>query len=531
MNKQFLAFAVSAFCSCSYAQNVLLNPSASQTVSQPSGTMLSVNRLEGIRYADQFPGSDIGAKINAAYADCPGAGCRIRVPAGNFVFSTSIACSVLNKPCVIEGDPGGLVTLTYSGTATAVTLDWGSGHLSSAGIRDIALVGPGQSSTAKGVVLGATNSLDQAVISGLLIQGFGTCIENDNNSFLTTIEKSSISRCNKGLDFVSGSENTRLVDCLIFQNAIGVNIPAWPVDLYGQDVSFDDNTTVALFLGVASPQTDVPSSFQCFGCHFENAGGGTAQYVTVPAGNARVEIYGGQMLDDVSATSPASPQFISFAGMYLTVHGTEFWSAGRPKPQIVDTAGAWQPNLMLEPTIVGSGVIAADYTPGYSAGRIWDVPNRTDVSTPVQTARLINYDLIVSGSISKGSGSFLIDHPMDPKNKYLEHSFVESPDMLDVYTGTALLDSHGEAGVRLPDYFQALNRDFRYELTCIGAYAPVFIKKEISNNEFTIAGGRPKIQVSWIVTGVRKDAYAIKHPIVVERDKPESGPQANSDQK
>ena len=51
----------------------------------------------------------------------------------------------------------------------------------------------------------------------------------------------------------------------------------------------------------------------------------------------------------------------------------------------------------------------------------------------------------VTGSLSKGAGSFKIDHPLDPANKYLYHSFVESPDMLNIYRGTVALDSKGEA--------------------------------------------------------------------------------------
>src|SRR5262245_7688863 len=38
-------------------------------------------------------------------------------------------------------------------------------------------------------------------------------------------------------------------------------------------------------------------------------------------------------------------------------------------------------------------------------------------------------NLDVIGNVSKGGGSFKIDHPLDPENKFLFHSFVESPDM------------------------------------------------------------------------------------------------------
>ena len=132
-----------------------------------------------------------------------------------------------------------------------------------------------------------------------------------------------------------------------------------------------------------------------------------------------------------------------------------------------------------------------------------------------------NGNLAVTGNLSKGSGSFRIDHPLDPANKYLSHSFVESPDMMNIYNGVVMLDPDGKATVALPDYFDALNNDFRYQLTAIGAPGPnLYIAEEISSNRFKIAGGKPGAKVSWQVTGVRHDAYAQAYRIKVEEDKP-----------
>jgi hypothetical protein len=125
----------------------------------------------------------------------------------------------------------------------------------------------------------------------------------------------------------------------------------------------------------------------------------------------------------------------------------------------------------------------------------------------------------VTGNLSKGGGSFLIDHPLDPKNKVLRHSFVESPEMRNIYEGTVLMGENGEAVVELPKYFEALNKDYRYQLTPIGDYAQLFIKKKVKDNKFVIAGGKPGLEVCWMVTGTRQDAYALKHPIVVEEEK------------
>lgn len=128
-------------------------------------------------------------------------------------------------------------------------------------------------------------------------------------------------------------------------------------------------------------------------------------------------------------------------------------------------------------------------------------------------------DMHISGNLTKGGGSFKIDHPLDPANKFLSHSFVESPDMMNVYNGNVVLDANGQTAVELPNWFEALNKDFRYQLTCIGGFAPIYIAEEISNNQFKISGGSPGLKVSWQVTGIRHDPYAEKHRIPVEEEK------------
>jgi len=128
----------------------------------------------------------------------------------------------------------------------------------------------------------------------------------------------------------------------------------------------------------------------------------------------------------------------------------------------------------------------------------------------------------ITGNLSKGGGGFKIDHPLNPENQYLSHSFVESPDMKNVYDGVVVLDANGEAWVELPAYFETLNKDFRYQLTAIGAPAPgLYVAQEIEDNRFQIAGGLPDLKVSWQVTGIRHDPYAEAHPIQVEEDKTE----------
>jgi len=157
-----------------------------------------------------------------------------------------------------------------------------------------------------------------------------------------------------------------------------------------------------------------------------------------------------------------------------------------------------------------------------ASGIVTDNSGQTLVYGPAQFTGQVVFDnsAIFLGTIYKPAGSFRIDHPLDPANKYLSHSFVESPDMMNIYNGVVLLDSRGRAEVKLPNYFEALNQDFRYQLTSIGTFAPVYVAQKIKGNSFRIAGGKPGMEVSWQVTGIRHDAYANAHRIVVEEDKP-----------
>ena len=129
--------------------------------------------------------------------------------------------------------------------------------------------------------------------------------------------------------------------------------------------------------------------------------------------------------------------------------------------------------------------------------------------------------VLITGSLSKGGGGFTIDHPLDPGAKYLRHSFVESPDMLNVYNGNITTDANGEAHVTLPHYFETLNQDFRYQLTVIGQFAQAIVSQEIANSCFTIKTDHPRVKVSWQVTGIRQDAWAMANRIVVEEEKGE----------
>jgi len=127
----------------------------------------------------------------------------------------------------------------------------------------------------------------------------------------------------------------------------------------------------------------------------------------------------------------------------------------------------------------------------------------------------------VTGPLTKLGGGFKIDHPLDPSGMYLYHSFVESPDMKNVYDGVVVTDEDGLAVVELPEWFEALNRDFRYQLTVIGRFAQAIVEEEVADNRFTIRTDTGGVKVSWQVTGIRRDAWAEANRLPVEEIKPD----------
>ncbi|TKK89562.1 hypothetical protein FDA94_09230 [Herbidospora galbida] len=136
------------------------------------------------------------------------------------------------------------------------------------------------------------------------------------------------------------------------------------------------------------------------------------------------------------------------------------------------------------------------------------------------TAAVFHGDVFVNGKLSKSLLNFRIDHPLDPAARYLNHSAVESDEIKNVYDGEVILGDEGTAEIVLPDWFEALNERFRYQLTPIGRPCPnLHVAREISANTFAVAGGEPGAKVCWQVTGVRHDPYARANPLVVESDK------------
>jgi hypothetical protein len=240
------------------------------------------------------------------------------------------------------------------------------------------------------------------------------------------------------------------------------------------------------------------------------AAGGPALFAV--GGLANATIGGGSGLLSLGGTgfgtSPGGVGLVGFGGSATTSSG----GTGGTLVGGVSTAGNGGDGLFA----VGALGVGA----GNKGGRgIVAIPGGGAGGATAGLAGEFLGDVEVSGTLSKGGGSFKIDHPLDPENKYLYHSFVESPDMMNIYNGNITTDQSGTAVVELPEWFEALNKGFRYQLTVIGTFAQAIVAEKVKGNRFTIKTTAPNVEVSWQVTGIRKDAFADKHRIPVEEMK------------
>ena len=540
---------------------------------------LQVRNLENVVYADQFPGTgnhDIGDKINQAYASCPLNGCRIKVSAGIYPYTTPIRFSTINKPVVLEGDAGetgtytgypsskGTTELYYtptSGAAITMATYGGTGS----GIRGITLFGPGFTSgmnTAIGLSL--TSDIRQSY-KDLFISGFDVGIQIGSNVYLEYFYNLQMLDNVKAISQPSGitvtGENIAFFGGVLTNKSTNLPGGGGTVPFYTNCVDFEGGQGIVVsFYNMSFDHCGVTvnipggQQFLFSGSHFENSGGATGlDFLTIGSScvSCNVILSGSDILEDL--TTGTRTELIGMGGgSRLTIVGGIYLAVGQI-PQAINSShpadavtvlGADKINNIsswvggnyasivtlnpreYQPLTVSGGPIILGGNPAIhgsitsaalGASRTWTFP---DASGTVMLSTS-DGDLTVPGDINvTGAKHFKIDHPLDPANKYLYHTSVESPDMMNIYTGTTTLDNKGEADIQLPDWFEALNRDFRYQLSCIGSFAPVYVAREIQNNTFHIAGGTSGLKVSWQVTGIRHDAYAEAHPSPVEVEKP-----------
>ena len=189
---------------------------------------------------------------------------------------------------------------------------------------------------------------------------------------------------------------------------------------------------------------------------------------------------------------------------------------------VYGTTDSLNGNINTDPGVIGVRGRSA-YGTGVAGESQFGAAVRGTATSASALAGYFEGDVEVTGNLVAGSKNFLIDHPLDPDHRRLAHASIESSEMLDLYRGTVTLDADGSATVSFPDWFEALNRDFSYQLTPIGKPAPgLYVAHEVRDGRFRIAGGPPGARVCWLVTGVRHDRFAREHPLQVEQPKPES---------
>jgi hypothetical protein len=237
---------------------------------------------------------------------------------------------------------------------------------------------------------------------------------------------------------------------------------------------------------------------------------GTAGLMGVSSGTGGVGVMA--YADNPNGNGPAAIANSAGNGNGLTANSAKGNGIEAKSNSAAPDAGVygWSPTSVTG----GTGVRAASFGPN-------GVGLRAQGGTGAGArAAILTGNVDVVGTLSKTAGSFKIDHPTDPANKYLSHSFVESPDMKNIYDGIATTNAKGFATVTMPDWFDALNGDFRYQLTVLGrSFARAIVWEEINGRRFRIRTDEPRVRVSWQVTGIRQDAFAKAHRIPIEERK------------
>jgi hypothetical protein len=322
---------------------------------------------------------------------------------------------------------------------------------------------------------------------------------------------------NTAMGFISlyadnaGTDNTGIGYGAIEQTSTGSDNTALGSNTLGGDTTGSYNTTI----GALSGQTVSTGSYNTFLGYGANvgSGGGALQNATAIGANAIVN-------ESNAIVLGGGGGFLVKVGIGTQTPGYEL--------DIEDTSVGTGPFGVI--TGVSGHTAVAGYNnntsgaTGSNGGFFYSAsPNGAGVyglNTGGGSAGYFAGNVTVTGTLTKGGGSFKIDDPIDPANKYLSHSFVESPDMMNIYNGNVTTNAKGYATVEMPAWFEALNRDFRYQLTTINSFSRATVAAELKDGKFRIRTSQPNVKVSWQVTGIRHDAWADAHRIPNEEDKP-----------
>jgi hypothetical protein len=400
------------------------------------------------------------------------------------------------------------LTLFPNGSASALSVNGTALSISNMGA--VTFVN-GQKFPGTGTITGVTTASGSGLMGGgtsgmLNLSLLTTCAKNQilqwNGSAWVCITASTgtITGVTAGTDLSGGGSSGNVT----------LNLNTTATDARYAQLGAADTFTQPLTISSASPTSLIATSsaagaLAVVGNSTDTSANFNAGVYGTAAGPSGIGVEGSGALTGVLGFSGKSSSIFPFAGA-VGVNGDTGVTGGIGVVATVDDGTAlWAQNSSSNLTAIidnsGTGrVLQAGGVQGYIL---------------VDTSG----NLIVTGTIFAGTKDFRIDHPLVPSEKYLTHASIEASEMLNLYTGNAVLGADGSAAVLLPDWFTALNDDFRYQLTPIGGFAQLYIAEKITANQFRIAGGRAGLEVSWLVNGVRRDAYAKMHPLVVESDK------------
>jgi hypothetical protein len=290
-----------------------------------------------VRYAVPFRGGDMGAQINGLYNSLPANGGAIVVK-GSATFATPIVFATKDKPVLLIGLPGDIVTLTYTSVGgVAVTFDYGTGHRMGHGMRDLTLTGPGNSTSTVGVIFGGVNGAEGIDFRDFKIQGFGTNLQMGSHTWLAYFQHGMVRDGGINLLLVSGLEEAG--EQIVFNHVTFADAPAphknsvW-IQGGGQEIVFTDCSFDQAQLRIGNGSVSA-AQIVVKGSHFENPNYGwpgsvNYDYVVVDSNPGNyLRLTDTYFLQDAPNNGPS--QFLSAWGGKIQMSGIGMYTpAGAP---------------------------------------------------------------------------------------------------------------------------------------------------------------------------------------------------------
>lgn len=316
---------------------------ASYTVTLSAGVNgtndLAAQSIEQVRYADQFPGADAGAKISACLAALGSAGgiCDATAFVGNQSISENMfagaagpfvlrlggaatytvsATQTISQYGLVVGGTHGQAVLNFTSAASpAIVFDYpfdtGLGQQVQTGLHNLTILGPGSSAGTTAIQLGhigaGSTGAAGTEIAQCVIRTFGTAISFANNAFYDTVSHTFFDGNGTNISFPAGltnsGENITLAnDFLADAVTASLSVTGAGGEIFVAHSSFDQ--TAAPISLSADSFVSVSDS------HFENST--TAPYVSASAGV--IKISGSYFLNDGTTTVP---EYVALSGTAL----------------------------------------------------------------------------------------------------------------------------------------------------------------------------------------------------------------------